>query len=112
MRRRLGTHIANFDDAPAVLADDVGRYLYGELSDRTHPNFGAFLHNLAPGGEDARFQMLIRPVFTDENITGLLTSVSIVLVVAERALEETLEMSARHPIRLSGGPVWQDGDRY
>lgn len=112
MRRYLAVHFTGIGNLPDTFADETGRYLYGELSDRTHPNFGGFIHSLAPGDEGKRLQLRIRPVFTDENIVGLLTSVAIVLVVAASALKETLEVSARHPIPLAGGPDWRDGDRY
>jgi hypothetical protein len=75
-------------DRGEVAAQLIDKMVYGPLSDRTHPNFGA-THIAMTIGDDALPVFTLRPLYDEGNIDELLSAMFLMLTVAAEALERS-----------------------
>jgi hypothetical protein len=86
--------------------------VYGPLSDRTHPNFGA-THIGMTIGDDALPVFTLRPLYDEGNIDELLSAMFLMLTVAAEALNAVVDAATKHPVEFrSGEPQWRDDDLW
>lgn len=94
----------------AVPVEKIAQMIYGPLSDRSHPNFGA-THggsSLQPGGMP---DYLLRPTFDEGNIDELLSAASFMLLVGGETLDSVVAAIKQCPMPFPPGePQWHDDD--
>lgn len=96
----------------AVSVEKIAQMIYGPLSDRSHPNFGA-THggsSLQPGGMP---DYLLRPTFDEGNIDELLSATSFMLLVGGEALDSVVAAIKQYTMLFPpGDPEWHDDDLF
>lgn len=100
------------DDGSGPTGAEITRMVYGPLSDRSHPNFGAVHHGSTnePGFTPT---YTLRPRFTADLIDQLLSGGFVMLLVAGEALDAVVGEAAHFDMPFPPGePTWHDGDLW
>ena len=103
----MTTTLPDATDAAALI-----EMMYGPLTDRTHPSFGAFTPGTAFNA-DGLPEHVLRPPFDADNIDELLSATLMALLIAGEALDEVMKAAADTAMVLPAGePHWQEGDLH
>ncbi len=91
-------------------ASMIAQMIYGPLSDRSHPNFGA-INDGSTLQADGMPAYTLRPIFGEGNIDELLSATFFMLLVGGEALDSVIDAVQRHPMSFPAGePEWRADD--
>lgn len=90
-------------------AEGIAQMIYGPLSDRSHPNFGATSPGVNWGPSGPTYAL--RPQFDGGSIDELLSAAFFMLIVAGEALDQVVSTAEQHAMPFPPGePKWDPAD--
>ena len=98
---------------PGQSPPDVFTMVYGPLSDRTHPNYGATTASQRIDTAGGIVEYTMRPGFDHDSIDQLLSGCSYGLMSAAQALDPVVADAEAHPMEFEPGqPNWTDDELH